>query len=176
MIYNKNTMETRINNKFDTYIQEFKSSIIDVVKKQGLDQNQMENIVQIVYDYNKFKLTKEDFTKRKRVKNTIPLHDRCCAKRANGEQCARRKKQGCDYCGTHEKGRPHGVVNNDGSSAPTQIKREIWAQEIRGIVYYIDSENNVYNTEDVISNTQNPKIIAKYLKQHDVYSIPEFNI
>ena len=85
MIYNKNTMETRINNKSDTYIQEFKSSIIDVVKKQGLDQNQMENIVQIVYDYNKFKLTKEDFTKRKRVKNTIPLHDRCCAKRANGE-------------------------------------------------------------------------------------------
>lgn len=169
-------METRINNKFDTYIQEFKGSIIDVVKKQCLEQSQMENIVQIVYDYEKFKLTKDDFTKRKRVKNTIPLHDRCCAKRANGEQCTRRKKDDCDYCGTHEKGRPHGIVSKDGTTAPTQIKREIWAQEIRGIVYYIDSELNVYNTEDVISNTQNPKIIAKYVKQGNVYSIPEFNI
>jgi hypothetical protein len=169
-------METRINNKFDSYIHEFKSSIIDVVKNQCLEQSQMENIIQIVYDYEKFKLTKDDFTKRKRVKNTIPLHDRCCAKRASGEQCTRRKKDDCDYCGTHEKGRPHGIVSKDGTSAPTQIKREIWAQEIRGIVYYIDSELNVYNTEDVISNIQNPKVIAKYVKQGDVYSIPEFNI
>lgn len=169
-------MESRINNKFDSYIKEFKDSVIDVVKQQCLDQSQMENIVQLVYDYNKFKLTKEDFTKRKRVKNTIPLHDRCCAKRASGEQCTRRKKEECDYCGTHEKGRPHGIVSKDGAVAPTQIKREIWAQEIRGIVYYIDSEHNVYNTEDVISNTQNPKVIAKYVKQNDVYTIPEFNI
>ena len=169
-------MEARINNKFDSYIHEFKSSIIDVVKNQCLEQSQMENIIQIVYDYEKFKLTKDDFTKRKRVKNTIPLHDRCCAKRASGEQCTRRKKDDCDYCGTHEKGRPHGIVSKDGTTAPTQIKREIWAHEIRGIVYYIDSDSNVYNTEDVISNIQNPKVIAKYVKEGDVYSIPEFNI
>jgi len=170
-------MESRINNKFDSYVHEFKSSVIDIVKQQGMEQEKMENIIQLVYDYDKFKLTKEDFTKRKRVKNTIPLHDRCCAKRASGEQCTRRKKEECDYCGTHEKGRPHGIVSKDGvDSTPQQTKREIWAQEIRGIVYYIDTDNNVYNTEDVVSNTQNPKVIAKYVKQNEVYSIPEFNI
>ena len=170
-------MESRINNKFDSYVHEFKSSVIDIVKQQGMEQEKMENIIQLVYDYDKFKLTKEDFTKRKRVKNTIPLHDRCCAKRASGEQCTRRKKEECDYCGTHEKGRPHGIVSKDGvDSTPQQTKREIWAQEIRGIVYYIDTDNNVYNTEDVVSNTQNPKVIAKYIKQNEVYSIPEFNI
>lgn len=169
-------METRINNKFDSYIQAFKGSVIDLVKQQDLEQNKLENIMQLVYDYEKFKLTKEDFTKRKRVKNTIPLHDRCCAKRASGEQCTRRKKDECDYCGTHEKGRPHGIVNNDGTNAPVQMKREIWAQEIRGIVYYIDSENNVYNTEDVVGNIHDPKIIAKYVKQNGGYGIPEFNI
>ena len=67
-------METRINNKFDSYIQAFKGSVIDLVKQQDLEQNKLENIMQLVYDYEKFKLTKEDFTKRKRVKNTIPLH------------------------------------------------------------------------------------------------------
>jgi len=170
-------MESRINNKFDSYVHEFKSSVIDIVKQQGMEQEKMENIIQLVYDYDKFKLTKEDFTKRKRVKNTIPLHDRCCAKRASGEQCTRRKKEECDYCGTHEKGRPHGIVSKDGvDSTPQQTKREIWAQEIRGIVYYIDTDNNVYNTEDVVSNIQNPKVIAKYVKQNEVYSIPEFNI
>ena len=170
-------MESRINNKFDSYVHEFKSSVIDIVKQQGMEQEKMENIIQLVYDYDKFKLTKEDFTKRKRVKNTIPLHDRCCAKRASGEQCTRRKKEECDYCGTHEKGRPHGIVSKDGvDSTPQQTKREIWAQEIRGIVYYIDTEYNVYNTEDVVSNIQNPKVIAKYVKQNEVYSIPEFNI
>jgi len=170
-------MESRINNKFDSYVHEFKSSVIDIVKQQGMEQEKMENIIQLVYDYDKFKLTKEDFTKRKRVKNTIPLHDRCCAKRASGEQCTRRKKEECDYCGTHEKGRPHGIVSKDGvDSTPQQTKREIWAQEIRGIVYYIDTDNNVYNTEDVVSNTQNPKVIAKYVKQNEMYSIPEFNI
>jgi hypothetical protein len=169
-------MDSRINNRLESYIQLFKSSVIDIVKEQCLEQCKMENIIQLVYDYEKFKLTKEDFTKRKRVKNTIPLHDRCCAKRASGEQCTRRKKEECNYCGTHEKGRPHGIVSTDGNDIPTQVKREIWAQEIRGIIYYIDLESNVYNTEDIVSNVVNPKVIAKYVKQNDVYSIPEFNI
>jgi hypothetical protein len=34
----------------------------------------------------------------------------------------------------------------------------------------------VYQAEDIISNTLNPKIIAKYIKNGEKYSIPEFNI
>jgi hypothetical protein len=30
--------------------------------------------------------------------------------------------------------------------------------------------------EDIIGNKINPKIIAKYLKNGEIYSIPEFNI
>ena len=34
------------------------------------------------------------------VKNKIPLADRCCAKRADGDQCTRRKRTDSDtYCG-----------------------------------------------------------------------------
>ena len=33
---------------------------------------------------------------------------------------------------------------------------------------------NVYQAEDIISNKVNPKIIAKYVKQGETYSIPEF--
>jgi hypothetical protein len=34
----------------------------------------------------------------------------------------------------------------------------------------------VYQAEDIISNKVNPKIIAKYQKDGEKYSIPEFNI
>ena len=58
----------------------------------------------------------------------------------------------------------------------TTQKVEVYAQDIQGIVYYIDKNNNVYQAEDIISNKINPKIIARYVKSGETYSIPEFNI
>jgi hypothetical protein len=107
----------------------------------------------------------------------VPYCDRCSSKRANNEQCTRRKKDGYDYCGTHIKGTPHGTMNatSDVEVISTQ-KVEVWAQDIKGIIYYLDKNMNVYQTEDIVSNKHNPKIIAKYIKTGDIYNIPEFNI
>jgi hypothetical protein len=74
------------------------------------------------------------------------------------------------------KGTPHGVMDNQGEVKTNTQKVEVWAQDIQGIVYYIDKANNVYQAEDIVGNKTNPKIIAKYLKVGEVYSIPEFNI
>ena len=69
-------------------------------------------LIQYICDYNRLSLCKEDFMKRKRVKNAVHLSDRCCAKRSDGEQCTRRKKADhVTFCGTHLKGTPHGVYN-----------------------------------------------------------------
>ena len=133
-------------------------------------------LLQYVYDYERLSFEKEDFQKRKRVKNFVPVFDRCCAKRATNEQCTRRKKEGNEYCGTHMKGTPHGIIDNQEDTKITTQKIEVWAQDIQGIIYYIDKSNNVYKAEDIIVNKMNPKIIAKYIKNGDVYSIPEFNI
>ena len=77
----------------------------------------------------------------------------------------------------HIKGTPHGTmnVNGDVELISTQ-KVEVWAQDIKGIIYYLDKNMNVYQTEDIVSNKHNPKIIAKYIKTGDLYNIPEFNI
>lgn len=121
-----------------------------------------------VYEYEKLKLTKEDFMKRKRVKNTVPIQERCLAKRANGEQCTRKKKEGCDYCGTHTKGVPCSIMDNDEENSDksklNQQSVNIWVQNIKGIEYFIDGSQNVYKHEDVINNSTNPRIIAKYSK------------
>jgi len=170
-------MEKRLNKKTEQYITNFKDNIRDKVQQMGFSKDdKMNQLLQYVYDYQRLSFEKEDFQKRKRVKNFVPVFDRCCAKRATNEQCTRRKKEGIEYCGTHMKGTPHGIIDNQEDAKVTTQKVEVWAQDIQGIIYYIDKNNNVYKAEDIIANKINPKIIAKYIKNGDLYSIPEFNI
>jgi hypothetical protein len=169
-------MERRVNKKIETYITSFKDSIREKANNLGLKNDQTNALIQYIYDYDRLALGKDDFMKRKRVKNVVPFFDRCCAKRANGEQCTRRKKEECGYCGTHMKGTPHGIVDEQQDAAPQTQKIEVWAQDIQGIIYYIDKTGNVYQAEDIISNKVNPKIIAKYVKNGEQISIPEFGI
>ncbi len=65
----------------------------------------------------------------------------------------------------------------DGEETLVKTKIEVWVQEIKGIHYFIDQNNNVYQTEDIISNKSNPDIIAKWvLNDNSDYSIEEFYI
>ena len=169
-------MERRINKKIENYITEFKDNIREKTTQLGLQNDINNQLIQYIYDYERLSLNKDDFQKRKRVKNVVPFFDRCCAKRANNEQCTRRKKEGNEYCGTHLKGTPNGFIDNQTETTSALQKIEVWGQDIQGIVYYIDKFNNVYQAEDIVSNKMNPKIIAKYMKSGDKYSIPEFNL
>jgi hypothetical protein len=170
-------MEKRLNKKTESYIGEFKDNIRLKASQMGLIKNEQVNqLLQYIYDYERLSFGKEDFQKRKRVKNFVPIYDRCCAKRATCEQCTRRRKDGSEYCGTHLKGTPHGIIDLQNESKTNTQKIEVWAQDIQGIIYYIDKFNNVYETSDIIKNILNPKIIAKYVKNNDVYSIPELSI
>lgn len=171
-------MERRLNKKVETYITTFKDGIRDKATQLGLNNDvKSTQLLQYIIDYDRLSFNKEDFQKRKRVKNFVPIYDRCCAKRASDEQCTRRRKEGSEFCGTHMKGTPHGiVVDNTDESKVTTHKVEVWAQDIQGIIYYIDKHNNVYDTPDIVMNRVNPKIIAKYIKTGETYSIPELNI
>ncbi len=170
-------MERRLTKKAESYVTLFKDNIREKASQMGLVKNDSVNqLLQYIYDYDRLTFAKEDFQKRKRVKNFVPIYDRCCAKRATGEQCTRRRKDDSEYCGTHTKGTPHGIVDAQNETKTTTQKIEVWAQDIKGIVYYIDNSNNVYDTADIIKNQLNPKIIAKYVKTGEIYSIPELNI
>lgn len=171
-------MERRLNKKVETYITTFKDNVREKATQLGLTSDtKSTQLLQYIIDYDRLCFAKEDFQKRKRVKNFVPIYDRCCAKRASNEQCTRRRKEeGCEFCGTHMKGTPHGVVANSPEEQQSSThKVEVWAQDIQGIVYYIDKNFNVYETTDIVMNRINPKIIAKYVNHGDHYSIPEFN-
>jgi hypothetical protein len=177
-------MEKRVAKKVEQYQITFKKNI-----KDWIDQNECvvmnpnndditSEFLKFVFDFDSISLTKEDFQKRKRVKNIVPQFERCTAKRATGEQCTRRKKDDSCFCGTHVKGTPHGIVEENVNDETLNAKKvEVWVQEIKGINYYIDNENNVYYPEDIISNKNFPRKIGKWIYDDDNgYSIPELNL
>jgi hypothetical protein len=167
-------LKQQIAAQFETVRQKHAAATAAIPQLQEM-QRDYTQVMHFIYQADKLKLTKEDFAKRKRVKNAVPVFDRCHAKRANGEQCTRRKKDGHMCCGTHTKGTPHGMF--DGMETTTSnVKVETWVQDIKGIMYHIDNQGNVYDPEDIVANKMNPKVIAKYVKnEHDVYSIPSFH-
>jgi len=174
-------MEKRINTRIQQYISKFKDDIRLKLVDLGFENTkQVNDLLEHIYEYERLVLEKDDFVKRKRVQNAIPSSNRCNARRANGIQCTRRRKADCEFCGTHFKGTPHGMVGegtaDTTSSDNTSQKMEVIATEIKGIVYYIDKYDNVYKTEDILQGVHNPAIIAKCVKQGSQYTIPEFGL
>ena len=165
-------MEKRIQKKFDAYIKDFKYKIKEQCEQCcNFNTTEQSDLLQFIYDYPSLEITQDDLKKRKRIKNTVPLHERCCALRANGQQCTRRKKNNEKFCGTHSKGRPHGEIDDD-HEVINITKREVWAQDINGIIYYIDKDHNVYDHSDIMAGIVNPKVIARYTKIDEDYNIP----
>lgn len=153
-----------------------------LITKLRLGEN-ANDISQFISEFTMPELSQEDYTKRRRVKNAIPFHEKCIAKRANGEQCSRRKKTDCDFCGTHSKACPHGII-----TVPTEedikdengkslVKKQIavWLEDINGIMYWINDAGTIYHPDDINKNVENPRIIAHYEKScvdgQDVYKI-----
>lgn len=163
-------MEKRINQRIDQYLGQFKDAI--KTKVIGLDLNNPEKIkelVEFVYEYERFTIQKEDLSKRKRVKNSIPLENRCSALRADDVRCTRKRKDGEHFCGTHLKGTPNSILNDDTRSVFKKL--EVIVLEIDGILYYVDSFMNVYKPEDIMTEKQNPGIIGKYSNIDGKYSV-----
>jgi hypothetical protein len=74
------------------------------------------------------------------------------------------------------KGTPHGIIDDQNEVKQTTQKIEVWAQDIQGIIYYIDKTGNVYQAEDIVNNKINPNIIAKYVKSGETFTIPAFGL
>jgi hypothetical protein len=170
-------MEKRINKKVETYVAALKDSIRSKINELAFDDKTKTNeLMEFVYEYDRLLINKDDLNKRKRIKNSIPSSNRCSAKRANNEQCTRRRKENSEFCGTHCKGTPNGMMQEQLCSETLIQKLEVFAEDICGIVYYLDKFNNVYKTEDILANKQNPEVIAKYERVGDKYTIPELGL
>lgn len=178
-------MEKHVNEAITEYIHDFKKQLIQIIGEYKIESEMphmnsedavtnIHQVINFINEYQVLQLKPEDFLKRRRTKNIVPYYDRCIAKRASGEQCTRRKKEGEMLCGTHKKGVPHGMINSENTITDKSVT--VYAHDIKGIHYYLDEHENVYDTNDVENGVKNPRIIAKYTVNHGEYSIPSFNI
>ena len=175
-------METRIKKKIDNHNVEFKKTIKNwfelnncQVINSDTNANTTTEFLNFVYEYENLNLLTDDFKKRKRVKNIVPSCYRCNAKRANGEQCTRRRKDDHQFCGTHIKGVPHGI-KDEINTQDEFTDLELFTKDINGILYYIDKFNNVYNPTDILSDSKQPEIIGKWEKNDlDEYKLLKIN-
>jgi hypothetical protein len=160
-------MEQKLKHRVQDYITAYKCDIkkwietnhISIKNENG--DNNTNTLLEFIYDYPTIEFSKQDFQKRTRAKNNIPNYERCCALRLNGERCTRKKKN-TDFCGTHIKGIPYGSIQE--KQKTTNVKVNIWIEEIKGIHQWIDAENNVYSTEDITNGVNNPRIISNWNK------------
>ena len=92
-------METRIREQVKSYINKMKQDILECtetsVEKGAAD------VSVFVRDYPVLELTKDDFTRRKRVKKPLDDSERCEANCVSGVRCSRRRKEGARHCVCH---------------------------------------------------------------------------
>jgi hypothetical protein len=148
-------MEQKIQGLVESHFANFKTDLYAKMNTT-ISPTAADELKNYIDNYVSLSLKKEDFYVKKE-QPIVEEEDRCIAKRCDSTQCTRRKKKGCDLCGTHVKNAPNGIIETtDGN-----IKRvEIWVIDIRGIQYYVDADNNVYNTEDVLEARHNPRVIG----------------
>ena len=117
------------------------------------------------------KNTKKTNKKKNNKKNNI-----CMAKKADGLQCTRRKKNTMDYCGKHIKKLKFGRIDDElrysDKTKYIKTKREI----IDGEYYLVDEQNLVYSCSKTNPLLLGKKVLVdgdhklistkKYIEQH----------
>lgn len=135
-----------------SWLDQMKNNIIDRVE----NNNSKKELIDYIKSYQPLNLGLTP--KRKRIKTNVPAEERCRARAANNNQCTRRKKHESNFCGTHIKGAPNGIIDDTYTTGNT---KQIFTIDINGILHWVDKEGNIYRTSDIISENT-PEIIGKY--------------
>ena len=164
-------MEKHINKMISEYLYKMKQDIINVI------QVNESNPEMYISNYPNLKLNSEDIASCKpiRVKNIVNPEHQCIAIKTTGTRCSRHKLDTFEYCGTHKKDANCNNIHNCEYTQTVQSKKivpsntktslkqnpskkqlKISLENVNGIMYYIDDNNNVYDTEDIyMASVQN---------------------
>jgi hypothetical protein len=91
-------MEKNITTKVNSYLNDFKDNLQKWITENKCQitidgKDKTNEFIQYMFDFPNIELSKQDFQKRKRVKNNVPEYNRCIALKFNGCQCSRKKKE-----------------------------------------------------------------------------------
>lgn len=159
--------------------------LVDVRLLKTLEEMYQKNLYKIAQDNNlnydeikdKYRLESKTLTInmgiKKRNRRVLSDEKRCMGRKFDGQQCTRSRRDGSDYCLSHEKNLPQGRID-DPSFKPKEKGRRgrkkkineyehdkdyipTTLRKIDQIEYLIDMDNNVYSY-----NIENPVFLGKY--------------
>ena len=70
-------MENRIKQRINVYLEKLKQDFMNEVIRKVDNTLTIKDLEAYISSYDMLELSKEDFQKRKRVKNVVPFYDRC---------------------------------------------------------------------------------------------------
>lgn len=149
--------------EIDTFVDNFKKD----VKKNFMDSSENE-FNSFVDNYDSFK-NHSILKVKSKSSPIIPPNQRCIARKSTTDQCTRRKNKISCFCGIHSKVQPFGFCKDSLDNDCIMRIIVLYTQDINGIIYHLDEFLNIYNTEDVINNKQNPRIIGRAIRVNDAY-------
>lgn len=106
------------------------------------------------------KAKKKQLPKKKRAKLPVDPSTICMARKQDGNQCTRRKKEGQEYCGKHIKNRKYGRIDEPSPHFDKKLSKNsnylaTKIEKINGVEYLVDDNNVVYH-----KNISKPSIVG----------------
>jgi len=125
---------------------------------------------------NKYSIVSKSKSKKIIKKKTNKKNNICMAKKADGYQCTRRKKNNMDYCGKHIKKLKFGRIDDELRYSDKEKYVKTRRENIDGEFYLVDEQNLVYScskTHPLVLGKRvyidgEAKLIStkKYIEQH----------
>ena len=93
-------MENKLNLKANLFFTKFKDDIREKMIALKFSENTKANdLLEYVYEYERLMFNKDDLSKRKRVKNSIPTQNRCNAKRRMANNARGNERTAASFAG-----------------------------------------------------------------------------
>ncbi len=155
VISNNNTIVNGLQSMFN---EKLTAILISISEKYDIDQQELFDC----YLNSNFESKDNVKPTKKYKKHPVKSKDDICiAKKSDGLQCTRKKKDDTQYCGKHSSNQRYGTIELDDNNIDDCDKYIMtWTEQIDGINYLIDSNNIVYS-----SNIDNPEILGKKSKE-----------
>ena len=146
---NKNIVYEVLENGINYHIKEILTAISE---EYGIPYEELENkYIKTIDNIDNL------MDKKKRKKNKqLEKCELCMAKKADRQQCTRRRKGNSEYCGKHQNNLKFGRVDDEEKFNDTDKYIKARKEKIDGNDYLVDDDNIVYNFDRL-----NPQVLGK---------------
>lgn len=152
------TNESITNGLNTMFNKKLKEILLNISEKYSIDEGQLlDSYLDNNISNNE---TSSVASKKKKIKKTNTI-DLCVARKADGRQCSRKKKNTNEYCGKHSSNLKYGRMDDTEDSNGVKYAENdkyimTWHENIDGVDYLVDSNHIVYSY-----HMENPVILGK---------------